>query len=255
MSQEYLESILKDLYKSEADRSDKLDSVVNLPTAILTVLLGVGALYLDSPPKFRLEFPVVAFYVISLVYFILLASALFCLVRSYFGYKYRMLADPQEVVNYESTLRKYFTDYPVDGSSTDDEVARALRSNVIQQYREAADHNRRANLRRINWLFWTTGLIVSALVAMIISKVLYVAIRDTVPKPYDVKIVQMPATPKLGVAFPNVQTIEIDTDSLVNLVNPPKLKVLPVTEPRKIQAVDQPQVPKTEITKPTKGDK
>ena len=56
MSREYLESLLRDMYKAESDRSDKLDAAVNLPTALLTVLLGVGAFYLEKLPDLRWDF-------------------------------------------------------------------------------------------------------------------------------------------------------------------------------------------------------
>ena len=169
MVRDYLESILKDFYKTESDRADKLDGAVNLPTAILTVLFGVGALYLEKRPNPVWNFWVVAFYIISTIYFFLFIFAGFCLIRSYFHYRYRMTANPQQIVDFESGMREHYEVELEDGKAVDDAVKRELQESLIEQYAEASQQNRQRNLDRTNWLFRTTRLIIAALVMMIAS--------------------------------------------------------------------------------------
>ena len=164
----------------------------------------------------------VAFYVASAIYFILLFCSIFCLIRSYFNHRYRMTANPQQLIEFERGMREHYTVAVEEGKSVDDEVKRELQECLIEQYTKASEQNRQRNLQRTNWLFRTTGFIIATFGMMIVSKLLFFAVHDTTPKPQEVKITAMPDNQKIGVTFPDVQKVQVTAAPARRCQSPPQ---------------------------------
>jgi len=250
MSRDYLENLLKDMYKAESDRADKLDGDVNLPTAILTVLLGVGALYIEKAPSPSWGIRVVLYYLSSAIYLGFLIGALFCLVRSYTHQRYRMIANPKEMTDFEAGMRKHYEAVPQEGKSVDDEVKRELQDALIEQYTESSEQNRQRNLQRTKWLFMTTQFIVGSLAMMIVSRILFYTVNNTTPRPQEVKIISMPDIPSMGVKSPGTQEVQLNPVPGVHVGALPRIEGMRDTATRKVEIAGPSTLQKVEIVKP-----
>jgi hypothetical protein len=251
MSREYLESVLKEIHKDEIDRSYKLDGAINLPTAIVTVLLGVGSFYLEHLPEIKGRSLAIVFYVMMVLFFACLIATMVCLLLSYFRYRYRMLSDPKEIFAFDEGLREHYDPEKYDvaipeGTTLDEQVKKEVRENLIGQYLESAAQNRVRNLQRTDWLYRSTYYLVGSLSFLMISRALFYVVNDTTPKPQEVKITEVPGNQRISVALPDVQKVDV--------VGVPKIDVVRTPAPQKVEIVGQPPARKVEIVIPRKGD-
>ena len=252
MSRDYLEAALKDLHQAESDRADKLDGAVNLPTAILTVLLGAGTLYLDKLPRFSPNVWVVAFYATALMYFFAVIRCVYCVLRSYYRYQYRLVANPVEIVFYEEQYRKYYSEKCDDGDEVDNQVKEELRDFLIEQFSTVSDHNRKQTLTRVNWLYRTTQSIIISLVFLAISRLLFYEAADISPKPQEVQVIGFPNNIKVQAQTPASQTIKIDGTPRIDIGNQ-KMEITNLPNQQKVELIEQLPVQRVEIIEPKKG--
>ena len=197
MSLEYLETVVRDLYEEESERADKLDAAVNLPTAIVTALLSVGGLFLEKFPRGNGNFLVIVFYVGFLGYIYFVVAAIWCLIRSYSGHKYRLLASPQTIICFANDSRAYYQaqkSEELESEEIDAKVKRDVQENLVRQFSEAGEQNRERNLERISWLISARQHIIVAVVILFGSKILFSLVQETAPKPQEVKIISVPET-------------------------------------------------------------
>ncbi len=203
MANDYLETVLKDLYETESQRADKLDAAINLPTAIITVLLGVGGLYLEKLPTPNGTIPVIAFFVVCLGYLYFVVAAIFDLTRSYTGHKYRLVASPKTIYDYARSLLvfsnasdpssiQHHDNSAVEGTN----IRGELQAMMLEQFAEAGEQNRQRNLERTNALYSATRHIIMALILLFISRVLFHYVQDHKLRPQDVRILSFPDSVK-----------------------------------------------------------
>jgi hypothetical protein len=171
---DYLESLYKEVYKAEQDRSDKLDSQINVPTAIVTVLLGAAAIYLERPPRFDGSLGPIAFRGVLLGYAAAVLSAVYCLLRSYIGHRYALIPSPARIAGRVEELARYYRSYyREDEHDIPAGVKTAIQGEMIDFYEQAADANRSTNLTRTSWLYRTTVSLALAFSLLVFSRIIY----------------------------------------------------------------------------------
>jgi hypothetical protein len=251
---DYRESLYKELYKSELERSDKLDAQINLPTAIITGLLAVGAFYIEHFPRLEWKPKVIVFVLSLLVYGGFLIAGVYCLVRSYFRYQYALLPAPEDIDKNVEQLRRHYEGkwWLGEDEGIDDNIKSDIQQNIISIYMESSSFNRQSNLTRIAWLHWTTRWIIYAIVVLVISRgIYYFCISES--KTQEVKIAEMPKDATIH----RIQVVG-DRVQKVELTNPPALHRVEVVNPptvQKVQITDFPAVQKVEVRNTTKEAK
>src|SRR5208282_5330962 len=233
---DYLETLFKESYKAELDRSEKLDSQINLPTIIVTVFLGASAFYFEHRPEFQWSPAIVVFY----------------LVRSYGGYAYALIPSPGRVEARSQQLRAFYADYYGGNvAAIEGDVKKSIQEEMIGFYQVAATANRTNNLTRTTWLFYTTVWIVISLVLLLVSRLVFY--YNDKPKPQKVRIISTKDEPSeidvKGVTPPPVQKVEVSgalSPHQVQITNPPRVQ--------DVKIIGQPAVQKVEVVEPQKKD-
>lgn len=201
-TKKYLEATFKEMYKAEVDRSDKLDAQITAPIALITVLLGVAAIYVETFPRLGSS-------ALNLLYFLFLAAfigaiggAILCLFLSYHHYEYKTASVPEELRAYFNKLKTYYdaepTKYPQGATSSDEALHQKLLDNMLGLYTNATVTNRTSNLNRIWYLYWTTRCLTAAVVLLFANRMFYYATKETPAKEQTIRI-SVPADGKVKV--------------------------------------------------------
>lgn len=177
---DYLETFCKETYKAELDRSEKLDTQINVPTALATVFLGASAFYFENLPKGQWGNATTAFYASLTIYLLAIGCTVFCIIRSYKGYEYFMMPSPRRLRDRIRELRIYYTEYyGTDEASREEMVKELVKGEFIDLYAECVENNRANNVRRTTWIFWTVVLVVVTLISLILSRIiLYIVLKS-----------------------------------------------------------------------------
>ncbi len=176
---DYLESVYKEMYKAELDRSEKLDAQIGLPTVIVTIFLGASAFYFEHPPEIVGGLKYYSFYFVIVLYVIAVIATIVCMIRSYTKYYYALVPSPDRIGDRVKILQEYYTEYyGEDDPAIDEEVKKAIQEELTNFYRQAATENRRNNVKRTSWLFYTTISIVASLVLLLISRLVFYSIAN-----------------------------------------------------------------------------
>ena len=181
MGSDYTTELFKEFHADELERMDKLDGAVGLPTAILTVLFGVGSYYLQNFPSCDFSFWVLLFYLLCLTFGILLLVATCCLIRSVVRGKVALPANPGKVAKFISDLEEYYTAIGNDEAETDRLIEQDLREGLHQHYIECSSRNRKCNLTQGKWLYRTKFWIAVAFAALVLSAIPFLVIQYTNP--------------------------------------------------------------------------
>ena len=126
----------------------------------------------------------------------------------------------------------------------DEDIKKEIQGELIGFYRDAADENRKNNVKRTEWLFRTTLCIVLALLLLMLSRVIFYAIANP-PKPQKIQIVSTPAEPsRLNIAgaksndIQKVQVLAPPSAQGVELTNRPLRPKIEITAPAPIQGIE-----------------
>jgi|GEM_PF-2842802 len=249
---DYLETLFKESYKAELDRSEKLDSQINLPTIIVTVFLGASAFYFEHRPEFQWSPAIVVFYLVMMLYLASVVRTIYCMVRSYGGYAYALIPSPGRVEARSQQLRAFYADYYGGNvAAIEGDVKKSIQEEMIGFYQVAATANRTNNLTRTTWLFYTTVWIVISLVLLLVSRLVFY--YNDKPKPQKVRIISTKDEPSeidvKGVTPPPVQKVEVSgalSPHQVQITNPPRVQ--------DVKIIGQPAVQKVEVVEPQKKD-
>ncbi len=211
MPSQYQETVFKEMYLAELDHMHKLDGQTAFPATVLTLLLGVGAYYLTNLPPLGASLLSAVYLLLLSLFFVSLVAGLWCVVKSYYGVRYRFLSAPSDVAAYVAGLQSHYSFFH-EPSKTDEKIDGDLRLLLIKQYQESGEQNRRTNVSRMQWLHWTTRAIVWALIFLAASVVPFISLEE---KPtHKVQIVSTPEA-RTGADKPELQRTKPPADKAV----------------------------------------
>ncbi len=151
----YTEEFLKEIYKFEIDRKDKILSSMSVVSAPITILIA-GVAYLiknvfDSPSLYVTSSPDV----VTILYYIFMILLFFCIVKTiYFFHKllagenYYYLPDADGILKNIADSKRFCIDNSI---SEDGKVSNFARSSFIMQYAESASKNCVSNDKRLRY--------------------------------------------------------------------------------------------------------
>jgi hypothetical protein len=214
---EFEEEFFKDSYESEIERMHKLDSAVTLPAAIVTVLGGWVVFYAQNFPSSSWNVFFILFVVFLVAASVLWIGSIYYLIQSYFGYKYELIANPDDVAIFLTGLRNHFGAIDPPQENIDETVDNELRDFLVEQYQAAATTNRAANMQRIRWGYRSNRCLVGMLIALGLSVLpFWVAFER---KPQKMEIVNNPVPVKIE-SSPHEAVLRIEVDGKLQLVQP-----------------------------------
>lgn len=171
MTSEYILQLFRELHAAENDRHDKLNAQLSLPTAIVTVLGGVLAFYLDRFSALRLEGGLnniqIAFVVFLGLFFVAITAAILFLVFALFHYGYRHTSDSTDIHAYMQNMEAWYI--AIGADEVPEKVDRDLRELMTEQYMECAVRNRLMNSLKAKYLHFSKCAIIVALVILAAS--------------------------------------------------------------------------------------
>lgn len=172
MSEEYIETVLRDLHLAEMKRKDTVNGMIAVPIAVVTVLCGVISYYVQRCPDvefdpFDCDF-FLTWFVLSLsLLFVAVAVAIAFLILSIHGFKYRYLSEPDDLRAYIDGMKAHYEVVHEDKPKRImRSVAAELRELLGKQYLECAKTNRRTNIVKANRLYFANTAIITALVIL-----------------------------------------------------------------------------------------
>lgn len=172
MSEQYIETVLRDLHLAEMQRKENFYALLAVPIAVVTVLCGVISYYVQKCPDiefnpYRCDFFLTWFVVSLSLLFVAVAVAIAFLILSIHGFKYRYLSEPDDLRAYIEGMRAHY-EVVHDGKPKRIMrcVAAELRELLGEQYLECAKTNRRTNIVKANRLYFANTAIVAALVIL-----------------------------------------------------------------------------------------
>lgn len=171
MTSDYILQLFREFHTAENDRHDKLNAQLTLPTAIVTVLGGVLAFYLDRFSAIRTQDGIhgvqTAFAVCLWLFFGAIAAAILFLILALFHYGYRHTSDPTDIHAYMQNMEAWYITIGAD--EVPEKVERDLRQLMTEQYMECAVRNRLMNSIKAKYLYFSKCAIVAALFVLAAS--------------------------------------------------------------------------------------
>lgn len=162
----------KEIYYFEIQRSEKFDSRLQAPLAVIALLVGFLG-YLIKGVKFTSE-PLGVSYFILLFAFstMLLLGSIILLQKAWGGSKYRFLPLADILDKYYNDLTKHFTDNGiVDLNSVQSHYEKV----ILGYYVECSTHNSLINESRARNLFWSVILLGGSVACALISYIPYLS--------------------------------------------------------------------------------
>jgi hypothetical protein len=176
----------KEFYEREWQRHEHLQSAVNTPISIITLLAGGLVLMgkgFDSESAY-LQWP---FWTATAVAGVLLSGAVYLLARSIHGYRYDRIPLPAELARHYEQLERFYREQQKPGL-TDPTFAAFL----AEKYIAAADRNALNNLNRGEYLYRANRVLVYALCASAAAGFpAAIAMKAARPRPQEVRITNL----------------------------------------------------------------
>lgn len=162
----------KEIYYFEIQRSEKFDSRLQAPLAIIALLVGFLGFLIKSV-KFTSEPLGVSYFIVAYSFStFLLIGSLILLQSAWGGSKYRFLPLANVLDQYHSDLTKHYT----DGDTVDlKSVQSYYEKAILGYYVECSTHNSLINESRARSLFWSVILLGGSVICALISYIPYLS--------------------------------------------------------------------------------
>jgi len=152
----------KDLFDKEMLRRKDMDSSINNPIIIITLIVGLLSYVNKTPEPFLLA----PLNIVSIIIALLLVVSIFFLTKSYNnffkGYSYHNLPHTKELRNYQKEIEGY-------NKKCKDKDKVSFHEYLIDNYVELTDLNGKVNKKRLYYIYIAkTSLIISLVFALIL---------------------------------------------------------------------------------------
>lgn len=198
----------KKRYERELLRKNELNSMISVPIAFISVLIGCLGYFFSHIPACSSVFLCILFYLFLIVS---IAGVVVCFVfvyRHQTGYKYDYVSDPAELQAYMDKYAQQLRDQDVEPT---DEVLNAEMEDVIyEQQLEATTNNIKCNDQKV---FCYRHLIIFIMITMVSLSLTFLVRMGLDDKPADVVRIQSDSP------------IKVQADSLVKVLSESPVKV------------------------------
>lgn len=165
---------LKDHYFFELNRKQQLESALNLPVAVISVLAGLIALYVP-----RLAWPsgapVLLLDLLVALAVVLLALAFWNVVRTFLRYEYQEIAPATQLLSYHADLKAFHLATGGAEQDADAEFAESLK----KLYADAIEQNAFGNIGKAAHLYWAKLFLAGAAVSLLLAAIPYYRIASS----------------------------------------------------------------------------
>lgn len=157
-------------YYFELQRKDRLSTSVSIPLGILTALFGAATYFFNKIENFSSGVGCLIFGIAVLLMFFALIYATYCLVKSYWAYKYKCIPTSKEIEDYLTELNKYYNTYPDAPGSVEEKYEEFL----LNYFIETNEANIRNNDTKSSYLHKVTSTLI---LALILSAILIIPLQ------------------------------------------------------------------------------
>jgi len=157
----------KEEYHKQLDRMSTLRSHVQFPTGIAIGLLAGLNVLLAQATNVRPGFPAIMFAIFFFLSTLSLFGALYHIVASFWGYKFKVLPPSDELENYWNVITEHYRDHP----DANDLAKSAFEQYLVDVLVECNTRNFEVNVKRSHHLHCATTLIVATAVAAFLAVV------------------------------------------------------------------------------------
>lgn len=170
MKNELALEFYQELYRLELDKKEKITQQAQLRFAVLLTVSSI-LLYMLKTMEVNLNIYVLVFFSLSLfMSFVGMLSATYCVYRVFWGNEYTYLANAMQ---YEDQRQALIEAY---GESMPDKVDVLWRSLIIESVVAASESNHKVNLKRQTLMASFTKRFNIALVAFVLSGVIFIGL-------------------------------------------------------------------------------
>lgn len=176
----------KEFYEHEWQRRENLQSAVNTPISIITLLGGAMVLMgkgFESGSAY-LQWP---FWVSTAVAVILLSRSVHLLIRSIHGYRYDRIPTPAELARHHEQFKEFYREQQKPGLTEP-----MFEAYLAEKYVAAAERNAVNNIKRDEYLLRANRFLVYALCATASAGIpAAIAAKAAPPQPQEVRITNL----------------------------------------------------------------
>lgn len=156
----------KELYTTENDRRITVNDSLSIPIAIVTALVSILFYLLTTFDYGQTGWPKWAFLLLAIVSVVLVAISVYSLIRAFsnmtYGYEYKGLPYPQELLDWHMQLTAHYTKYTSNATRADEEY----RDYLIRKFAEHANFNMKVNDQKTKHVFTAKRFMVLGLVGI-----------------------------------------------------------------------------------------
>ena len=197
---------LKDCYKFELERKDKLSTSLTLPVGVLTIIGGLLGLILRDF-SFREQRLSWFFGVAVAAGAILFVVSVVLIILAYYRYRYEYVPTPREMREHEEKLQKYYEQIPGAGKDLAAQKAAGYMETMIAQlYEDAISANAKNNDTKSAYIHNASSFLIGSLTCVMIATIPYtIDARGKGKEVYEVKVVN----PQV----PSINSMEVKQDA------------------------------------------
>lgn len=157
--------LYKNMYYYELDMKEKINSRINIPISINTVLVGGLGYFINDVRKLPNRTWVGFYFILLSIFAISVVATTVYVFIAYYGYAYKYIT-PSMIREFDVELKKYYDDnyeeyFKQDGISKNELVNKSFQEKLIDKYVEASEWNLNLNGRKLmcfRMIGWTTLL-------------------------------------------------------------------------------------------------
>jgi hypothetical protein len=176
----------KEFYDHEWQRHEHLQSAVNTPISIITLLAG-GLVLMGK--GFDSKYPALVwlFWIATAIASVLVGGAVYLLIRSIHGYRYDRIPLPAELARHYEHLKQFYREQQKPGLTDP-----SFDAYLVEKYVATAERNAVNNLNRGAYLYRANRMLVYALCATAVAGVpAAIAVKASQPQPDEVRIINL----------------------------------------------------------------
>jgi hypothetical protein len=184
-----LDDYSKEQYFHEADRKDSLNTSINFPVGLATLVAGGIALF-SKTIRFPLSFAGLVQFNFVAMSSVLLVIACYLLARSYWNYGYGHMPTAAQLVAYMGSLKEYYLSTGLDSVESLRRAEEDTQNYISEQFAKNADINAACNDRKSSFLFKASGFLIASIVPLALASPLHFYRDSSAKEPIKVEIVQ-----------------------------------------------------------------